>query len=102
MGCTVQTMEVPIGASFKEPGMRHDEHDAVAANFWIHYEVFPDAGHHRSHSEPRDSDRHGVDAHAFAFLAAVSFKGGAAQHANNHDGALNESLPHLLFLMMLR
>ena len=36
-------MVVPIGASFKERGMRNDQHDAVAATFWIPYDFVPDA-----------------------------------------------------------
>ena len=53
MGCTVETMVVPIGASFKERGMRNDQRDAVAATFWIPYDVVPDAEPPRSPSEPR-------------------------------------------------
>ena len=87
MGCTIETMLVPIGASFAERGMRNHQHDAVAATFWIPYEFVPDAEPPRSPSEPRDSDRHGDDAQVSASTAAASSKGGAAQHANDDDGA---------------
>ena len=86
MGCTVETMVVPIGASFKERGMRNDQHDAVAATFWIPYDFVPDAEPLRSPSEPLDSDRHGDDAQASASPAAASSTGGAAQPANDDDG----------------
>lgn len=87
MGCTIETMLVPIGASFKERSMRNNHHDAVAATLWIPYDFVPDAEPPRSPSEPRDSDRHGDDAQASASPAAASSKGGAAQPANLKDGA---------------
>ena len=80
-------MLVTIGASFAERGMRNHQRDAVAATFWIPYDVVPDAGPPRSPSEPRDSDRHGDDAQASASPAVASSKGGAAQPANDDDGA---------------
>ena len=87
MGCTIETMLVPIGASFAERGMRNHQHDAVAATFWIPYEVVPDAEPPRSRTVSCDSDRHGDDAQVSASTAAASSKGGAAQHANDDDGA---------------
>ena len=41
------------GDLFKERGMRNDQHDAVAATFWIPYAGVPDAEPPRSPSEPR-------------------------------------------------
>ena len=49
-------LDPPRGRSgdlFKERGMRNDQHDAVAATFWIPYDVVPDAEPPRSPSEPR-------------------------------------------------
>ena len=87
MGCTIETMLVPIGASFAERSMRNHQHDAVAATFWIPYEVVPDAEPPRSRTVSFESDRHGDDAQASASPAAASSKGGAAQPANDDDGA---------------
>ena len=85
MGCTIETMLVPIGASFQEPGMRNDQHDAVSATFWILYDVVPDA-------EP--PGRLGNRAIRTAMLRMLRLlppqprpKGGAAQLANDYDDA---------------
>ena len=53
MGCTIDEILVPIGASFPQRGTRNDQQYAVAATFWIPYEVVPDAEPPRSPSEPR-------------------------------------------------
>ena len=87
MGCTIDELFVPVGASFSQRGMRWDQHDAVAAAVWIPYKIVPDAEPDSSRTVSLESDRHGDASQASASSAAASSTGGAVQPASDDDGA---------------